>query len=249
MPVVGVHRLAEAVANVIGNVHDVVNGFQTNGFQKILQPFGRGLHRYAVHGQTAKARASLGIFDYQFNWKLVAFDAERRHRRHFERALQSGFEVAGGPEVRGRVGAVGREANFDDVIGGKAKIINSGCAVGQIGVQNHDAVVWCADANFVFGANHAFRQMAVGFARTNRKRLSTNGINRWTHRGHHHFLACPHVGRAANNLARGSFAYVHGGKAQLFFFDRKHVTSQHLANHNAHQTTRNGFSFLDGFYF
>ena len=203
-PVVGVERLTQFVIDEIGHVDDVIDGIEANGPQAFLQPLRRRADFDAVDRHAAKTGAGSGVLNGYLNRKVVAVDPEGIDSRQVHVPAQEGFEVAGHAHVRGGVGAVGRQADFQTKVGFETKVFGRRGAVDQIGVQNQNARVTGSQPKFVFSANHAFGNGPPDFRFFYNKRFrgrscGTRRVEFSPHGGHHDFLSGGHVRRAAHD--------------------------------------------------
>ena len=91
---------------------------------------------------------------------------------------------------------------------------HEGCAGRNAVIQHHDAGVVVAEADFVFGANHAeaFDAADLGLLHLQGAAIGEREFS--ANRGENHGLACGHVRGAAHNLER-FLAVVHGGDVQV----------------------------------
>ena len=67
----GVHRLTVFKHNVVGNIHDVVDGANTCGAKTHAQPHGRGRNAHVLYDLCGIAVAEIGCFDA--NSKIVFY--------------------------------------------------------------------------------------------------------------------------------------------------------------------------------
>ena len=70
-------------------------------------------------------------------------------------AHEIGIDIACHSPVGAGISTVGRNIHFYQIVALHAKISGSGHSHGGIFREHHDAVVALANANLIFGANHA----------------------------------------------------------------------------------------------
>ena len=71
-----VHRLAISHHDIIGDVHDVVDGAKTDDRQLVLEPFGALLDIAVCDAQTGIALTGLMVFNIHLNGQVVVIDME-----------------------------------------------------------------------------------------------------------------------------------------------------------------------------
>src|SRR5690606_17733211 len=101
--------------------------------------------------------------------------------------------------MRGGIGPVGRQSDFDNLIGLYIKVFSSRGTVGYIGLEYHDARMTFAQAYFILGANHAFRHFPTNFCFLDGKGLAAGRIYRGAGKSDHHALSLRDVGSTTNN--------------------------------------------------
>ena len=72
----GMQGLAQRHHHVVGDIHDIVDGAQTNGGQLILQPIGRFFYLTVSYADTGIALASLGVLDDHVDREVVIVDGK-----------------------------------------------------------------------------------------------------------------------------------------------------------------------------
>lgn len=66
-----VERLSETEEDVVGDVDNVVDGVEPDGFERLLEPFGGLFNRHAIDEDAAVTRASLSVLDIDLNALLM----------------------------------------------------------------------------------------------------------------------------------------------------------------------------------
>ena len=114
----GVQGLAQRHHHVVGDVHDVVDGTQTNNAQLVLQPFGRLLYLAVGDADTGIALAGLRVLNDDVDGEGVIVDDEIVDHRMVRGCLiavllQPSVEVASNTPVTEGIGTVGSDINLD----------------------------------------------------------------------------------------------------------------------------------------
>ncbi len=104
-----------------------------------------------------------------------------------------------------------------------------------------------AQAQFIFGANHAHRDFASNLTFFNFKRLTVFWIKQGANSRYNDFLASGHIGRAANNGQRLFSAHLYGGQRKLVGIGVGDA-GLHLTDNKTCQATWNGFVGFLAFY-
>ena len=208
-----VQRIAKFMQHQVRGVHHVVDGLHPNGAQLLLGPVWAGRHRDVVqlHGEVMRAvvlglhiegdAATLG------QGRVQGGGLRKGQRSHVHGAHpvdgavhQSGPQVAGHPPMPHGIVAVGRQANFNDVVSFQADELRQGlshlCSV----IKHEDAVVACPKAQFVFGTNHAQRHLASDFSFLDFEGVTFRGVKRASHRGHGNLLSFGHIARTTHDV-------------------------------------------------
>ena len=157
--------LAGEVHDIVGHVHDVVDGAAAGGGDAAGEPLGRGAHLDVAHDARGVARAQLGVLDADLDevvgvGALLGADGGQ---------LDVGVDVQSGRDLDGHaahgqaVRAVGRDLAVDDGVG-QAKVVGVVHADGGVGRQDDDAVVLRAHAQLAGRAVHAARLDAAQLA-------------------------------------------------------------------------------------
>ena len=177
----GVHGLRQLGHDVIGHVHDVVDGVQADGGEPALQPQGRRLHGDVFENQRAVPRAEVEIFDLDLD-RGRPFRQQIEPHRILQLAPQDGGHFARHAVVPPQVGPVrdGLVVDLDHAVGSAA-----GNRRPDGGFQFDDARMVAVDAQLGGAGQHAVAFHAVDH-------LLADG-----HVGADH--AGPAVGRAADH--------------------------------------------------
>ena len=117
--------------------------------------------------------------------------------------MQVGRQIAGHTDVRRGIHAVGRKADFDQVVVLDMQVLLGRHAHGSVGRKLHDAVVRRSDAQFVFGAKHAQRLHAADFRTLDLELLvAAVGVEHRADRRAKDFQTRAAIGGAADDLQR-----------------------------------------------
>ena len=125
------------------------------------------------------------------------------------------------------------------------EIFGGGSARNGLGVENHNAVVGCAQANLVLGTNHSLGGLTAQLGFLDGERLVAL-IKGGADGGHHHLLASGHVGGAAHDVERLLPAHVHRGHVQMIGVGMG-LAGKHFANDQALQPATHGLERLRSF--
>ena len=163
-----VHRLTCAKENVVGDVHNIVDGALAYSQEVILQPLRTFLHLHATNGEAAVARASLGVFHFHRNGTVGAVALESVNAWAVELGvvavtLHPSVEVASHTVVRSTVHTVRGEVHLNQPVALHTVVVGGRSAHFRVGRKHDDAIVACAHAYFVFSANHTARLHAAKF--------------------------------------------------------------------------------------
>ena len=155
-----VKRLSVGHHYIVGDVHDVVYRAQTYRAQLVLQPLRTLLHVASGQAYAGVAAAGFLVFDVHFDGQIVVVHGEVLAVRTVQTgfmavALEPCVEVASHSPVRECVGAVGRDVYLDEPVALHVVIFSRRLSHRCVVRQYDDTVVTCANANFVFSANHS----------------------------------------------------------------------------------------------
>ena len=155
-----VHRMAETVADIVGDIYDIIDRTQTDDAQTLLQPFRTLLHGDTLDGDAGIARTSLAVFYDHRDVKVVILHGKGIYRRlmqlcRFLVLHQVGIQIASHTVVRAGIGTVGRDVHLYHIVALDV-IVVFGQSAHHSGVWQHDdARVVGTDADLVFCADHA----------------------------------------------------------------------------------------------
>ena len=164
--VVDVQRPAAIEADVVGDVHQRIDGPQADGLQALLHPRRRGAVLDAADVAAGKARTgalrALGEFEPDVDRAVVvALDAGDFLFR-LERAEAGGGEIAGDAAHAGAIGAVRRELHVHD---GIAQAQHVGVALAELAAERSieldDALVIVGQLQLALRQQHAGRDHAA----------------------------------------------------------------------------------------
>ena len=214
-----VHRLSVCHHHVVGDVDDVVDRTQTDYLQLVLKPFGTLLDLTSADAHACVALASLGVFNLNIDGQVVVVDCKLRAVGTVERcsmavALEPSVQVACHTPVAECVRAVGCDVNLDNPVALQVIIFGCGLAYRCVFGQYYDAVVACANAYFVLGANHA-KALNAAQLRLFDNEFLVAVVEHAAQVGNDNLLSGSHVGRTANNLLRLCFAKINGCYVQV----------------------------------
>ena len=158
----GVHRLSEAVQDVIGRVHHVVDGPRPDRREPFDQPCRTRPHRDAPDEHANVSRATFAVLDRHHcargSCPRRAGDRRRRRRgsqfrRHRHRYATEGGDFAGHAEMRQQVRAVGQHVEQEPRVAHRHDVEQRG-AGGCDHVERQDALVLLAEAELARRAEH-----------------------------------------------------------------------------------------------
>ena len=194
-------RLAHLHHDVVRDVHDAVDGTQTDAFEATAQPLGAGADFDAFDEAGGVKRA--GVFGFELDVGGVGFGLGGGViALAFEGDAGEGAELAGEAEVAKEVGAIRRDFEVEEHVGGIQLVERR--ADGRIGGHDEQAAVIVAKAEFFAAAHHAQTRYVTQFAFFDGESSGQNGSRECER----NFVARFEVLRAANDLSRGAAAIV-----------------------------------------
>jgi len=239
--------------NEIRNIHYIVDGSQTNGFQAIFQPFRRFFNLNAGHGKSRISRAIRRIFNDHFNRKFGVIHLKSIQIRIGQTFVTQCFgvnrrnHISCYANVRCRITAIGRQSDFKHHIAFDFEICCSRSPYRSRRFEHHNSIVAMTQAQFIFGTNHAFGNLSANFGFFDFKGFITF-VNYSSDSGYRHFLSGGNIRRTTNNMQQFRRANIHRSNAQFIcvrmFFARFHFTNNH-----AFQASTNRFDMFETFHF
>ncbi len=151
-----VQRAAPIEGDVIGDIHQRVDGPETDGDQPLLQPLGRGAVFHAAHQPHGKGGAKFrraGKVQIDAN-RTCAFALDRRRAVFLQLAEAGSRQIAGDTVHAGAVRPVRRQSDLDDRIV-QPGVIDIRCAHRCILGQFDDAAVFVGKFKFALRTHHA----------------------------------------------------------------------------------------------
>ena len=199
--------------DVVGDVHDVVDGTQTNHTELVLEPLGTFLHLTAGEGEGTVAGACLGLLHLYLDREFLVVHHKVVGRRAMERCgvavlHEPGIEVARHTIVAAGVRPVGGDIHLNHIVALDMVILGGGYAHGGVGGQHNDTAVVLSYANLVLGTYHAQALHTAQLAPLDGEALVAV-IELGAHHGRYHFLAGSHIGGATHYLERLFLSHVH----------------------------------------
>ena len=213
------HRKPGFQHDEISDIDYIVYRPKPNRQQMLFEPF-RGLsHFYSAQGYAGITRST--VRGLHFDFRPVTFTrSERSDRRkcHF-RLVPVGYEpciqVPCHTDMRSRVYPVRCKAYFEDRIGFKSQISLCRCPRNGIGIQHHYAVMRRAYAQFILGTYHSERLDTSDFRFLDLELRAVLGRKARTDFCQKHFLACRHIGSAADYLEDFTVSRIDLGHMQM----------------------------------
>ena len=139
--------------------------------------------------------------------------------------------------MRCGIDAVWCNIDFDNRVIFNVIVFGGGCAHFHARGQHNNAVVRCAHANLVFGANHTERLLSANLRFLDYK-LFVTVVKHCANGGYNHFLSCGNIRRAAYNCQQFGAAHVNGCNVQVVGIGVVDA-GFHFANHKAFQSAFN----------
>ena len=239
--------LVQAQKHKVGDVHYIVDRALTYGEEQILEPLRTFAHFHVANGYAAVARASFGIFHSHLHSAVGAVGVIALYRWFAEHALlavllEPSSQVASHAVVRGAIDAVRGEVHFYHIVVFDAIVVARWSAHLHVVGEHNDAVVACAYAYFIFGADHAARLHAADFRLLDYEFLVAI-VELGADSCHYHLLSGSHIRSAAHYLSGFAIAEVNGGDVQVVAVGVFNA-GEHLANHKALQSALDSFNFF-----
>ena len=247
----GMQGVSRFVQHPVGGIHHVVDGFKTNSGHPGLKGLGRRLNGNAPEGQGQVLRAGIQILYPYRGTRVRGGGGQLRCRGKLglgrcAAVREYGRQIPGYAKVPQGVGAVGRQAHFQGKVGLPSQVVGQGLAHLSAGIQHPDSVVRGSQAQFVFGAQHAFGHFASNLAFLDFKRFGGAGrVQGGAHGGYRHFLAHCHIGGAAHNGKGLIRPNGNGGQPEPVCVGVLH-NGQHFAHDYTPQPAGDAFYFFDG---
>ena len=130
--------------------------------------------------------------------------------------LQVYGQVARHAIMRHRIGAVGRQSDFEQVVVFDLVVVPGRSACRHIVRQHDNPVVAGPDADFILGTEHSQRLHAADFALFYFEAFRLAGrIQHRIDRCNDYFLSGGYIRRTADDLGRGTVAQIDGRYVQL----------------------------------
>jgi len=155
-----VQRLTECMNNVICDIYYIIDRTQSDDTEFILQPFRTFFNRYAFHRYTGIARASLSVFNCNFDIQIIIFNGESIYRRPLQRSRfiilhQISIQVTSYTIMRTSIGTIRSDIHFQHIVALDVIIIFGKSSRDCISRQNDNTCMIRTDAYFIFCTNHA----------------------------------------------------------------------------------------------
>ena len=228
----GVHRLTVLEHDVVGDIDDVVDGAHARRAQAHPQPQRRGPDLHVFDHARGVARAEVGRVDRHLEVfvHVVAALAHDR-RRYMCGAAECGGSLAGKPDDRQAVGAVGRDLKLDHRVRQQQRLTDVGAdLVGKGRAEDADAVldglghVVRGQPQLADGAKHTERLHAAQLARLDVYAAGQRGVCL----GDGDDRALENILRAGHDLDGLALSDIHRADLQvvgiLMFFDGKNAS-------------------------
>ena len=214
-----VEGLTDAQEDEVGDIDDIVDGSLAGADQKGLKPIGRLLHLDIADGDTGISGTALMVHHIDM---CGAIGASRFEGGVIGNAYLGevggdtlllqvtpllGEDIASHAIVAGSVDAVGGKFHLEAIVALDVEIFGGGSAGLHVGIDHDDAVVACADADFVFGAYHTHRLDAADLGLLDFDFLIAV-IEDSAYGGNYDGLSGSHIGSATHDLLRGFAAEV-----------------------------------------
>ena len=235
-----VHRLAVGHHDVIGNIDNVVDRAQTDDIQLVLQPLRTFLHLAAGYAQTGITPAGIRILDGHIDRKVVVVNPESTAVRTMKRCLvtilrQPGIEVTGHTVMAQRIGTVGRNVYVDQPVAVQMIILGGRLSDRCILRQYDNAVMACADTDFILSTDHTEALHTTQLALLDGEFLVVV-IEHAAQISHNDFLSCSHIRCATHNLLRFALSEVDGCHVEMVRVGVR-LTGQHFADEEPFQSS------------
>ena len=241
----GMQGLSELEKDIIGDVHDIVDGPEAYGREPVLHPLGRGGGLHASDRDAGISGGSVGVEDLDVESAVGVSLAEGVNRRSHELAgdaaqLEIGVQIPGDSPMGGGVHPVRGDFIFYHGLSLQMQIFPRGRADNGVLGEHHDSVVAGAESELVFGAYHSERFDTAYLGLLDLEVAGEHGSDA----REEHLLAGRHVGSAAYH--RQGFA-----GAVIDFSDMKMVgirmvlAFEHFRDHHSRKTSGNLLLLFD----
>ncbi len=233
----------------VGYVDNIVDRVHSNCAKRVGKPVGRRANFHATDCQAAISGTALSVVHFNdYSTVVGTVNGKGLNRRAMQpgvfcMAVEPGGEIACHAIMRGCVNTVGSKVHFENIIVLDIEIFGCGSAGRNFAVDYNNAIVTCANAYFVLGANHAERLHATYFGFLDGEFLLIV-VELCSDSRHHHSLSGSYIGRATYNLSRLSIAKVAGCDMQMVAVGMLY-TGKHFTYDKTSQAALYSFDALD----
>ena len=247
-----VKRCAKGHHDVIGDIHDIVDGTYAYDTQTVLQPLGTLLYLTASETDCCISGTGFLILHHDLDGQTFVIYLESIHRRFLQLSLISvlkepGIEVACHTIMTACICTVGGNIHFYDVIALDVIILSGRYAHWCVLGKNDDAAMVITHTYLILGTYHTATFHAAQLASLYGKALIAI-IELGTHHGHYHLLACCHIGSSAYYLQRLTLAGIHLADVHMIAVGMN-FTGEHMGCPETFQSSFNRLNFLHTIYF
>ena len=210
--------LAHFHENIVGDVHDVIDGTQAHRFQLPHQPgrAGRNLDAPDAAGGVERTTGRVVEADFARGSSLLPDAGVRVVPQALHRQFRQGRQFPCHAEMRQQIRAVGGDFHFQH--GVHFQILVDGRAHRSIGRQQHQAVRIIAESDLAARAHHALTETAPELAFLD---LKTTRQHR-SGQSDRHLVPFRKILRPAHNLPRRAGAIIHLTKPQAVGIGMRH---------------------------
>ena len=240
----GMQRLAQFEEHEVGHVDDVVDRFEADGHQFLLEPFGGRSDLDPADRDADVAGRGRSIQHLERN-RIAGSGGKGRYVGKVEGSrhvvdLHPGIEVARHTDVGRSVDPVGGDFVFDDGLRLQVEVFFRGRADNRVFGQHHDTGMVGTDAELILRADHAEGLNAADLGLLDLEIARKDRSDA----GEKDFLSGRDIGSAADDRQGLSGAVIDGGDVEMVRI-RVRLAGQHLRDDDAGQPAGNLFLFGD----
>jgi hypothetical protein len=240
-------RLAVSHHNIVRDVHDIVDGTQSNRAKLILKPLRTLFHIAARQSNANIARAEVWGVDADADGQRLVVHLELFAVRTMKTRLvtilnEPSIEIASHTIMAASICSVGSYVNLDEVIALDMIVLSCRSADLCVCGKNDDSAVVVANANLVFCTKHTATLNATKLATLDGKALIAI-IKLGSNDGCNNLLTCSHIRSAADNLNGFAFSHVNCANVHVVAVWMR-FASQHFSHIKTFQTAFYGLNFF-----
>ena len=238
----GVERMAHLVEHEVRDVHDIVDRALADGHQALLHPVGRRTDFHILEGDADITGGQIGRLDHNGDgFPCPGLEPAHVGKGPFDRDVvlyAIGIQVARHADVAGTVHAVRRQTDLEERVFLQMELLPGRRTHDGRRIEHHDAGVVAADAQFIFGADHAATLDAADLRALDLELGTVVGRKVRPDGRHEDLLALCHVGRTADHLQQFRCTGIEFSHMQMVGVGMRH-TFDHFRHDDAGQSAGN----------